>query len=198
MALKKNNGITLEYVELMIERVKGRAHDPVARRFYETFLNIGKDLGEVKTVDDVRKILQEAYWIEEEDVRQVCYMWMYCFNHNIIWFQAQQYLWLYLCKWVLRQKVFQLHTDWAEDYLESFETTYELPPPQPDARIICNRHPFFNLKDLSLYHRYMLYCFSQGYSTEDIAQLTSQQYHWVYDEVVRLKKLMENKYGDFQ
>ena len=192
-------GVDLKYVENIVRCAKGISIGYRSLHFYEQFLNLRFPvIGMVDTVDEVREVLQDAWWVEEEDIRQQCYMWMYSMGHNITTYVAPKYLFMYVRDWLLLQKVFQRHTDWEGRCGIETNPTCELPQQQPDVRILFNSHPFYDCEGLSLYHRYMLYCFSQGCSVDRISELTRQQPRAIHKEVVRLRELMEEEYGHFR
>jgi len=192
-------GIDLDYIDGMVKIIKGHGYDERANIFYGMFLNKPLPLGPDPSIDTIREDFQNAWWIEEEDIKQECYLFSYCKGHNIDYWAQASYLFLYLRDWILKMRVFpRLHNSAERIVLEETETTYELPPPQIDLRILFNKHPFFNFKDLSLYHRYMIYCFSQGHNICDIAELTGQHRPFVHKEVDELRSVMESYYEYFR
>lgn len=130
--------------------VKGKVDTKTGEWFYRLFITKQNKL---TNLEQVRSYLEEAYWIEEEDVEQEIY--------RIIWQFKLTYRWGYWLKYnlarhikdwiILRMKPFRtLDTEEYKRYLIDY------PEEIPD-RFFLVLDPPDKLKKLTLYDRYLLY-----------------------------------------
>lgn len=169
-------------IDRLISMSKGRETSRAAYKFYYSFTtrnrySIGRS--DLHTTEQVRNELQEAYWVEEEDIRQFCYTWLCSFRnklgHHFKTRTGVKYLTYALRDWLVGpMKVFS-YKGWEEKYINYLgNQDYEMPQPPLDIQIILGTSPYYKyLKELSLYNKYLIYCYSLGYSAYTIGKINS-------------------------
>jgi hypothetical protein len=142
-------------VSSLLDMCKGKLTGDLSDRFYGLFLNRG-NYGTPKTIEDVRRRLRAAWWVEREDLKQHL---IYAILRDKIYYKGDD-VFMVLARemrdhLVIDHRVFARQTHWQDkyliDYLNNQEKLHDIP-----ARVV------FQLQDnvlanLTLFERYFAY-----------------------------------------
>jgi hypothetical protein len=134
----------------LIALTKGKVDVKTGEWFYRLFTSKNTKL---TSIEEARSYLEEAYWIEEEDIEQEIY--------RIIWQYKLTYRWGYWLKYNLARHI----KDWILQKQKPFrrldKETYSCymiqQPEDPPDKFYIVLDPPDNIKTLTLYDRYLLY-----------------------------------------
>lgn len=167
--------LAYQYIDRLSLLSRGIWTDPGAWKFFQLFTT-NRYNHPVDTILEAQEKLQEAWWIETEDVAQECYLFLHrmksCDKGALV------YLTLYLAQWL----------DWRvfgrkEDNVETPED-YILPSEPDDLYLLIDNQ-------LSLWERYIYYCISTGYEIKPLARFLNLKPIPFYKDINQIR----SKYG---
>lgn len=184
-----------DVIELYIRLAHGRDYTETGRYFYSCFFDAGHPLIP-DTIEEVQEALQDAWWVEDDDLRQEILLVIYRYRNAPppeLKKAVSRHLRRYL---VWHQRVFIKNADHLHLYGTGEATLYE---PRPNWE--CND---FFLSDFCLhmgreftrFERYLLYLYCHlGLSKNEICAIIVNDQRQVKRFFVRLRKHMEDFYG---
>lgn len=168
-------GLAYHFIDRLVLLSKGVWTDPGAGKFFNLFISYIPP--RVESIEEVRNRLQSAYWIEEEDVRQFCYVYLLSQKTHEV--GTLKHLTWAVYEW-LSDKQRAMHRSCGEFIDISVESEKEI----IDWEILKD-------KNYSLHERYIHYCLSLGYSISDIAELQNRDPQNLKLDIYRIR----SKYG---
>ena len=194
-------GVITSVMNRLVAQAKGKLGDKTAYSFYNMFTDRSNAFSP-KDKEDVRLELQNAWWIEEEDVRQFLYMRAVILfrkiNRPITYTLVLGMLSYDLRDWLVDQGVFDHPSHFREEYqfhlsnhlLINIEDSYENIRLGVGTLLYLSEEESYSL---SLYERYLLYCLLTTGGTRPTARTTGQERNQVRTEIRRLSARLFNE-----
>ena len=194
------------YLTFLIGLAKGKVDSKTGKHFYESLLHPSWwQYAKPRTAEEVRQKLEDAYWVEEEDVRQII---ITCIGRFGFFFPDRDRAWRkdeleprlegYVRDYLLRCKIFSRNSGWEEPYAEWLALPHEEDNLEPEIALILQ--PPKNIERLTLFNRYLFYLSSilnlKRYEVADCLNTSVRQINrWEDKFVVPLEQKFCKKLG---
>ena len=184
-----------EIIQYFVELAKGRDYSDTSDWFYYIFLDLPYSVSDIPdNISDIRLALQDAWWVEEEDLHQVIMLVLFRYRY-LAPMKLSRMVACTVRNYLLKQKVFTPVSSISDDYNCLYSTTCE-PGPNFDVNFFLDEKNMWLSSKLSRFERFLAYHYWYlGLSQDEVSDIVREHPRQFMRWMAKLKLRMEDIYG---